>query len=860
MSLYRALLRLYPASFREDYQSELTRTFDEKARGRGALSSALAAIADVIPNAAAAHWEILRQDLAHTARTLSRSRGFAVAAVLVTALGVGANTATFSVADFVLLRPLPFVDPDKLVRLCEGPREGGGWGCMNELSPANYRDAVQRAKSFEGFGAFTGASVNLVGAGEPIRINGTQITAQVLPVLGVSPIRGRGFDTTTALDADASSVILGYGLWQRQFGGDPDVIGRTLQLDGVPYKVIGVMPSSFRFPDENSDLWLPLILRESDYENRQNTYLQSIGRLRNGVTFDQAQQELTAIATRMQREFPETNAETGFSFFRQKDYVFPRNRIMLVGLVGASLCLLLLTCANLANLLLARAASRERELAVRTALGAGRGRLVRQMLTESVVLALMGGLAGVGAAALALPMLSRLIPPTLPLPRAPSIDLRVFAIAATLSVLTGLGFGLLPALRAGRGTGFSALREGARGGTQSQRLRTALVAVEIAMSVTLLISSGLLIRAVMRVQSIDPGFSAENILTVRTVLPSPKYDSAAARAAFYDRVLTDVRALPGVERAAYTSGIPMVLTGGIAGVEIPGRAPVNRRLQGVGIRFVSSQFFDAMHIPVRRGRDIDDADRRDRQLVAVVSESFINTYWPGEDGLGKTFTIRNQLRTIVGVVGDIKTRGLERTSEPQVYIPANQPPDGGLGGLYVPKDLVVRGSQGMSMVPAIRNIVRQVDPDQPLSNIRMLAEVVGNQTADRRAQVRVLGALALLALLLAGVGIHGLQTFTVAQRSREIGVRLALGAAPRGVARMVVAEATRTAVIGVIPGIIGAYFAARAMGALLFGVRPDDPVTFLTTATVCLLVAIVSALRPALRAARVDPITALRSD
>jgi predicted permease len=427
-------------------------------------------------------------------------------------------------------------------------------------------------------------------------------------------------------------------------------------------------------------------------------------------------------------------------------------------------------------------------------------------------------------------------------------------------VLTGLGFGLLPALRVGRANAFDALREGSRGGSQRQGLRTTLVAIEVAMSVTLLISSGLLIRAVMRVQAVDPGFRTENILTLRTDLPRPKYDSASARADFYDRVLTSVRALPGVETAAYTSGLPMVLTGGIAGVEIPGQPRVPSRRQGVGIRFVSSQYFGTMQIPLRSGRDIEDTDLRERHLVAVVSESFVDEYWPGEDALGKTFTIRGQLRTIVGVVGDVKTRGLERTSEPQVYIPANQPPDVGLGSLYVPKDLVIRTNQGLSLIPSVREIVRRVDADQPLSSIRMLSDVIGGQTADRRSQVRILAALALLALLLAAVGIHGLQTFTVAQRSREIGVRLALGAAPANVARMVVSEAARMAIFGVIPGVIAAYVAARAMGALLFGVRPDDPVTFLTTAGVCLLVAILSALRPAMRAARVDPITALRAE
>jgi predicted permease len=864
LAFYRALLRLYPASFREDYASELVRTFEETVRDRGRGAAMFAAIADVVPNAIAVHWEILVQDLRYTVRTLNGSRGFALAAVLVTALGVGANTATFSVADFVLVRPLPFRQPDALVRVCEGPRTGGGgWGCMNEMSPAMYRDVLAMTRSFEAFGAFRGNAVNLVGTGEPVRIGAAVVTHQVLPLLGVPPLMGRLFDTTAAGNADAGSVVLGYGLWQSQFGGDDRVLGRTLRLDGAPYVVIGVMPPQFRFPNEEVQLWMPLVLREADFLDRGDTYLQGIGRLKTGVSFEQARADLSALAAHLARESPETNAETGFSFFRQRDDMSPRYRIMLLALCGASLCMLLLTCANLANLLLARAAGRERELAVRAALGAGRERLVRQMLTESIVLALIGGAAGVLAAVLAVPLLARLVPPTLPIASAPSIDLRVLAIAGVFAAFTGLGFGLVPALRVGGRSGFAALREGARGGARRQRLRTLLVAIEVAVSVTLLISSGLLIRAVWRVQSVEPGFVPDGVLTLRTALPRPKYDDPVRRADFYNRVLTNVRALPGVEKAAYTSGLPMVLTGGIARVVVPGEAirPGGRRdgTQSASFRLVTSQFFDALRIPLRRGRAIEDADTRGRPLVAVVSESFVRRYWPNADPLGKTFEIRSQQRTVVGVVGDIKVRGLERTNEPQAYIPATQAPDS-LGDLYVPKDLVIRSSRGVALLPSVREIVRQVDPEQPVSHVRMMSDVVGDQTATRTAQLRVLGALAALALLLACVGIHGLLAFTVAQRSREIGVRLALGAAPALVARMIVSDAARMAILGIVPGILGAYAAARSMSALLFGVRPEDPLTIAAAAALCLATAVMGSLRPALRAARVDPMSALRAE
>jgi predicted permease len=858
--LYRALLRLYPASFRADYAAELHRTFQDSVRDRGPMMASLAAIGDVVPNAIAAHWEILGQDLRYTARTLRKSRGFATAAVIVTALGVGANTATFSVADYTLLRPLPFKNPEELVRICEGPREGGGWGCMNELSPANFRDVVNSTKSFKAIGAFTWGSMNLVGGGEPVRAGGLRVTAEVFPLLGVTPARGRWFDTTT-VDRDAQSVILSYGLWQARFGGDDNIVGRNVRLDGTPYVVIGVMPASFRFPSEGVDLWLPLRFTEADYGDRQNTYIHGIARLRDGVAFESARSELTNLATRLAKDFPETNDETGFSFFWLRDSLLPRYRTMLLALCGASLAMLLLTCANLANLLLARAAGRERELAVRAAIGAGRERLVRQMLTESVVLALLGGVAGVLTAAAAVPLIATLVPPSLPMVGTPTVDGRVLAIAAALSVLTGLGFGLLPALRVGGVSGFSALREGARGGGQRQRLRTTLVAIEVGVSVMLLVSAGLLVRAMLRVQSVDPGFDARGVITMQTTLPSPRYDSLLPRTTFYDRVLAGVRALPGVEHAAYTSGLPMVLTGGIAGVVIPGREPIAARRMGVGFRLVTEQYFQALGIPVRRGRDIEQTDTRDRALVAVVSQSFVDRYWPGQDPIGKTFEISNDTtRTVVGVVGDIKVRGLERTAEPQVYIPARQSAEV-LGGLYVPKDLVIRAPrQGLGLAPAVREIVRQVDADQPISRLQMMEDVIDGQTAARSTQVRILGALAALALLLAGVGIHGLLAFTVAQRGREIGVRLALGAETSSVARMVVSEAARMAIIGIVPGVLGAYAAARAMSALLFGVPAADPLTISAAALACLATAVVGALRPALKAARVDPITALKSD
>jgi predicted permease len=809
-------------------------------------------------NGLGAHWDVLKQDLRYTARTLGRARGFAMTAILVTALGVGANTAAFSLADFVLFRSLPFTDPERLVRLCEGPRSGGGWGCMNQLSPANYRDFKARSGAFEGMGAFAGDSVNLVGGGEPRRLPVTPVTPEVFPVLGVAPALGRVFAPG---DADADAVVLSDGLWRSQFGADPNILGRTINLSGAPYTVIGVMPPSFYFPNRDQQLWTPLIFRDQNYANRGNSYIEGVARLKPGVTFEQARSELEAIALQLGREYPATNAETGISFYRMRDAMSPRFRVMLTGLGGATLCLLLLTCANLANLLLARAAARERELAVRAALGAGTKRLVRQLITESVILTLLGGVAGLAVAASSLSLFSSLVPPTLPIANLPGLDMRVLTLAGLFTAFTGLGFGLFPALRAVRGTGFAALREGSRtAGGRRQRLRAVLVTVEVMMSVILLIASGLLIRAVWRVQSIDPGFSPANVLTLRTALPRPKYDAPARRGEFYDRVLADVRALPGVQSAAFISGLPMVMVGIVTGVEIPGQEVQPRRSAPVSHRWITPQYFKTMGIPVHRGRDVEDGDAGTRAWVAVVSASFGERYWPGQDPIGKTFRHRGQMRTIVGVVGDVKVRGLERTNEPQIYLPALQVADVSAASTD-PKDLVVRHSgRGETLVAAIRQIVRKADPEQPISDVRAMDDVLAGDTATRRAQIQVLGVLAAVAVLLSGVGIYGLLAYTVSQRSQEIGVRLALGAEPSQVGRMIVADGLRLALFGIVPGALGGYVAGRAMSALLFGVAPGDPATFATGIGIAILMTLVGSLVPAIRAVRVTPMSVLRAD
>ena len=540
-----------------------------------------------------------------------------------------------------------------------------------------------------------------------------------------------------------------------------------------------------------------------------------------------------------------------------------QSRLLLLALSGAAICVLLIACANLANLLLARGLARQRELAVRAAMGAGRERLVRQLVTESLVLALAGGALGVLVAAAAVPLLARLVPASLPIAQSPSIDLRVLIFAGVISGLTGIAFGVLPAVRACRQSDFTALREGARaGGGRKERLRSTLVVAEVAASVVLLVSAGLLVRALWRIEATDPGFRTEGVLTLRTALPMPKYYETVRRAGFYTHVLSAVRALPGVSSAAYISFLPMVMRGGIWPITVDGKAVEVQRSGGhqASLRFVTPGFFATMGIPFHRGRDVAESDTLDAPFAAVVSESFVRRYWPDQDPLGRHFMMAFHDRMIVGVVGDIRVRGLERNSEPQAYLPYRQVQDGWVIG-YAPKDLVIHSASGPgTLLPAVRRIIRSADAEQPVSDVRTMADIVEEQTASRAAQVRVLGAFAAIAFLLAGVGIHGLLSFAVSRRTQEIGVRIALGARPGGIVGMIVRQGALLAGAGVLPGIALAYAAGRAMEGLLAGVKPGDAVTFASAIGLCLLMTVLGSLLPALRAVRIDPITAIRSE
>jgi putative ABC transport system permease protein len=867
MRIYRLLLHLYPSSFRAAYGDEMCDIFARRRRGAsgfGLLALWTSAFGEIVWNAAAAHWDILRQDLRYAVRSLNNSRAFTLTAIMVVALGVGANTAAFSIADFVLIRPLPFPQPDRLVRLWETLP---GYNRM-ELSPADYRDWKRMSKSFQSMGALTDEPTNMVGQGEPQRIDGALVTADVLPTLGVQPLIGRWFTPEEDRDGAPGTVLLSYRIWQASFGGDSGVLGRTLRLDDKAYTVIGVMPPDFHFPTRTIDLWRPIQFQEDDFQDRNNNFLQAVARLKPGVSLEQAKAEMAVITDELKRQYPKENGRVDANVYLLQNDLSPLARLMVLALAAAAACVLLIACANLVNLLLARSLMRQRELAVRAAVGAGWSRLLRQMVTESMLLAFAGGVAGVLLALAAVPLLARLVPYSLPVAQSPAVDLRVLGFSALVAAITGIGFGLLPALRSCRNVDLGGLRESARGGGgRKERLRSALVVTEVMASMVLLIAAGLLMRALWRLQSTNPGFRADGVITLRTALPLPKYEKTVARDQFYTRVLSGVRQLPTVTGAAYISFLPMVMRGGIWPVSVNGDVVLDRsERHSASARFITPDFFGAMGIPLLKGRDVSESDTLDQPAVAVVSQSFVARYWPGQDPLGRHFNFSGTAQAprsdhvVVGVVGDIRVRGFEQSSEPQVYMAYKQMPDSWYP-FYTPKDLVVHASGNPeALLPAIRRIIHDADPTQPVSDVQTMNEIIADETASRSVQVTVLGVFAGVAFLLAGIGIHGLLSFGVSQRLQEIGIRIALGAQSGHIVRMILGQSVVLAIFGIVPGLILAYSAGKTMQALLAGVKPGDPATFLISVALCSVMTIMGSLLPTLRAVRVDPIKVIRTD
>jgi predicted permease len=861
MRAYRWLLRLCPAALREEYGDEMAATFARQLAGRRGLSRAgfvIAGLADIVAAATRTHAEMAAQDLRDALRTCVRNRGYAAAIVTVSALGVGAATAAFSLTDHVLIRPLPFAEPDRLVKLWQD-KSHAGYSRM-ELSPGNFEDWRRQSTTVASMAAFVTNSRNAMTDAGPLRVDAVAATTNLFETLGVTAAIGRTLVASDDGRGATPPIVLSDGAWRSIFAARPDILGTNVSLDGTPYIVVGVMPRGFDFPRRDVALWMPLWFDASDLEDRSNVFLQGIGRLAPGATIGSARAELNTIAAGLARQFPEANDRTGATVIDLRDEVSRQARLMLLALAGASLCVLLIACANLASLLLARAVQRQRELAVRVAMGARPRRIARQVVTESLLLSAGGGLVGVGLAWAAVPRVAALVPTSLPIAAAPSADLRMLAVAAIATLATGLGFGLVPAWRISRPGGVD-LRQGSRvfGSQGAEHLRSTFVVAEVAAAVVLLVGVGLFLRALWRVQDVDPGFQAAGVVTARTVLPAPAYDPVAAREQFFTKVFQDVLAVPGVESAAYTSFLPMVMRGGIWQVLTP-ETVVAADARSASVRFVTPDYFTTMRIPVLRGRGVAASDTQSSQFVAVVSRSLAERHWPGQDPIGRRFSIALSEREVVGVVGDVRVRGLERESEPQVYLPSTQVKDGWLT-FYAPKDLVVRtaGAAG-PVAAAVRAAVAKADPAQPVSDVRMLSDIVGDETTSRAVQLWALAAFAGIAVLLACLGIHGLLSFVVASRTQEIGLRMAFGATAGTVLGLILGRTAILAGIGVAIGLAAAFAVSRSLQALLAGISPADAPTFVAAAAIAFTMALVGSLGPARRAVGVDPLAAIRTE
>ena len=808
-------------------------------------------------------FDSLSRDLRYALRTLSRSPGFAALAVLTLALGIGASTATFGLVNTVLFKPLPFVEPDRLVSLWEDFRSSGGPEHGEPALP-NLLDWYDRGSAFSDIAVFESRFYSLTGDGDPERLAGMRTMPSLFSVLGSQALVGRTFlpDET----AESGIVVISENLWIERFAADPQVVGRDIVLDGTPRTVIGVVSRDFRTLrtlDPDVDVWVPTAFTPDERAQRNAHYMYAIARLAPGASLESARSEASVIAAGLRQEHPALGGME-FSITPLHEHFTGAVRPQLHLLLGAVAILLLITCANLANLLLARGANRTREIALRKALGADDGRVIQQLLAESTVLAVCGVLLGALFAVTSFGYLERLVPTHLPGAPAPGFDWRVLAFMAAIAVGTVLLFGAGPALAAAR-TGLNeAIKSGAgrlstpRGG----RLRSGLAVGEVALTLVLLAGAGLLLRSYAELLAVDPGFNPKNLLVAETALSGSRYEDARSRSAFYADVLERVRALPGVVEAGYVNFAPFTFDGGRAVIIVenqPPPTPDNMMRYLVAARSTTAGYLEALDAPLVGGRLFDDRDRADTAPAAVINSALAEKYWPNQDAVGRRFAVAPQIGqwiTVAGVVGDMREARLDVAAEPQMYLLADQAPQ-----FFGPQHLVVRTTgDPLSLAAAVRSAVWEVDAEQPVARIRSMSEIVDAGLASRNTQLTLVGTFAVLALVLAAVGLYGVLSYTVAQRRAEIGLRMALGARQSAVVRAVVGSALSVAALGLVLGLVGALAATRLLQAFLFGVSALDPLTFGATIGLLLLVAGAAAYVPARRAANVDPVETLRAE
>jgi putative ABC transport system permease protein len=802
----------------------------------------------------------LLHDLRYAARLQRKNPGFTVVAVIALALGIGANTALFSVVNTVLLRPLPYKDPERLVMVWEDASRQGY--PRDTPAAANFVDWRDQNQVFEGMAAMYDTSFNLTGTGDPERLEGRSVSASLFPLLGVEPQIGRVFTAAEDQPGAQRVVLLSYALWQQRFGGDPGIVGRSLTLNGEGYVVVGVMPARFQFPSSDDQAWVPIAFTQEEAANRGRHYLQVVARLKPGVSLGQAQSEMNTIGSRLQQQYPQFNTDVGVAVQPLHEHLVGDIKPALLILLGAVGLVLLIACANVANLLLARAAARQKEIAVRVALGARRWRLIRQFLTESLLLSTLGGLVGLVIAYGGLIVLKAFIPENISQAREISMDLKVLGFTFLVSVTTGLIFGLAPAIQAARFNQIETLKEGGRDaatGGSGKRLRSVLVTAEVAISLVLLIGAGLLINSFLRLRNVDPGFRADNLLTMKIVLPESKYEEMERRSAFYTDLIQRVQSLAGVRSAAVTTNLPLYRHGNSIGIGIEGQpAPPPGQERIIVTRIVSPGYFNTMGIPLVRGRQLSEQDTDTTPNVVVISETMARRYWPGEEAIGKRIAVGRIRKPedwiqVIGVVKDVRQFELTAESKPQMYLTYRQ------AGFFDAQDLVVKTDvDPASLAATVRKAVWEIDKDQPVSNIRTMEEILADSIARQRFSMLLLAIFAAVALVLAGVGIYGVMSYSVAQRTHEIGIRMALGAQTGAMLKLAVGYGMKLVLAGLVIGLIAAFALTRVMATLLFGVTATDPATFTLISLLLIAVAALASYVPARRATKVNPIIALR--
>jgi putative ABC transport system permease protein len=800
--------------------------------------------------------ETLWQDLRYGVRMLLKSPNYTLIAVITLSLGIGANTAIFSVVNAVLLRPLPYKDADRLMMILETKPPQFP---ESTVSPANFLDWKKQNTVFERLVAYSGATFNMIGAGDPERLRGLSVSEGFMAIFGAQPQLGRVFLPEEDQPGRNNVVILSHRLWQRRFGGDPKILSQVITLDGQNYTVIGVMPATFSF---GGDLWTPMAFTAQQAQNRGGRSLTAMGQLKPGVALDQARAEMSAIAGRLASQYPRVNTGWNVKIIPLPEITVRNVKDTLLVLLVAVAFVLLIACVNVANLLLARAAGRRKEIGIRAALGARRARIVRQLLTENALLAFLGGAVGLLLAKLGMDLLLKLAPQNFPRMGGVSLDGRALAFTAAITLLTGVIFGLVPALQASRPNLNETLKDGRNSieGGRRHLTRGALVVLEVASSLVSLVGAGLMIKSFWRLQNVDPGFNPDNALTVSVSLPRRKYPEENQQAAFFQQLVEKAGTLPGVQAAGATSLLPLGGSEYNLSFGIQGR-PTLPPGEGQSVNFysVSAGYFKAMGIRLLRGRLFTERDSRDSQRVAIINETMAKKIFPDDDPIGKRITVDPGNKNldwfeIVGIVGDVKHAGIDRGTTLQTYEPYTQ-------RTFSYMTLVVRAEgDPASLTAAIRSEVLKLDKEQPVSDVRTLDQIYSASIAQRRFSALLLGVFAAVALALAAVGVYGVLSYAVTQRTHEIGIRMALGAARRDVLRLVIGRGMLLTLIGVAAGLGAAFALTRLMSTLLFEVSPTDPLTFSSIGLLLGAVALLACWIPSRRATKVDPLMALKHE